>query len=422
MSRLYTVLVVLALILSVSCSKSPENESSKKDSSDDPSVTAKAATGVKLEKLIQLYERSNVSYKSYHQQELNYWASYRKPEQEKEPDPQDFESYMKQHDQAFKQYEKEHEEAWKAYAEKHWEEYKKFVKGVEAKWGNYRGSTNKEWVEYAGDKESRSYVDFENGYAVVETVVPAGANAKEMAAEKLKKMASTLLKITNSPKAILEGQIGDPNAFVSAAGDPLSNGSTIGKDGTPREKFVVAVPLVEDHLQKRAEKYLPYAEKYAKQFKMDKALILAVMETESSFNPRAKSWANAYGLMQIVPKFAGRESWRFIYKEDGIPEPDYLFEAENNVKHGSCYLHLLSHKYWKKIEKGNKRDFLVICAYNCGSANVKQMALSKSDTPVKDMTEAQLYELLAAYTPEETQGYLKKVTERRKLWKNTLNL
>lgn len=44
----------------------------------------------------------------------------------------------------------------------------------------------------------------------------------------------------------------------------------------------------------------------APRYKLDPNLVLAVVETESDFNPKAESNKNAQGLMQLIPATAER--------------------------------------------------------------------------------------------------------------------
>ena len=66
------------------------------------------------------------------------------------------------------------------------------------------------------------------------------------------------------------------------------------------------------------QKYLPFIRKAARHYNIDESLILGIMQTESSFNPYAISYANAMGLMQVVPHTAGRDVFRMKGKS-GLP-------------------------------------------------------------------------------------------------------
>ncbi len=77
--------------------------------------------------------------------------------------------------------------------------------------------------------------------------------------------------------------------------------------------------------------------KNATRFKLDPRLIMAVIHTESHFNPYALSRAKAVGLMQIVPRFAGREAYRFIYGQSKVVTRNDLYDAGKNIEFGSAW-------------------------------------------------------------------------------------
>ncbi len=51
----------------------------------------------------------------------------------------------------------------------------------------------------------------------------------------------------------------------------------------------VTIILVPNHLDKRAHKYLGMVRQASRKYGVDESLILAIMQTESSFNPYAVS-------------------------------------------------------------------------------------------------------------------------------------
>ena len=55
-------------------------------------------------------------------------------------------------------------------------------------------------------------------------------------------------------------------------------------------------------LRERARQYVVYALELAQHYRVDPFWIIAVMWTESDFNPKARSRKNARGLMQIMPR------------------------------------------------------------------------------------------------------------------------
>lgn len=101
---------------------------------------------------------------------------------------------------------------------------------------------------------------------------------------------------------------------------------------------------------------------------LDPYLILAVIQVESEFSPKAISKRGAIGLMQVMPGTA-----EYIAKEMGV---DYdgkkaLYDPFINVKLGIHYLSLLTDKY---DSTENALD-----AYNCGPTNFDKAQASDSD-------------------------------------------
>lgn len=98
-------------------------------------------------------------------------------------------------------------------------------------------------------------------------------------------------------------------------------------------------------------------------FKLDRALIYAVMRQESSFNPRAKSPDGARGLLQLMPATAGyisKQSFRGKRKRK-------LYEPTLNMKLGQSYI-----KYLLKHEFVQGDLFRLTTAYNGGPGNLNK--------------------------------------------------
>jgi len=92
-------------------------------------------------------------------------------------------------------------------------------------------------------------------------------------------------------------------------------------------------------------------EKWAPFYTLDPNLVKAVVEVESAYRIRARSSANAQGLMQLIPATAERF---------GVGDP---WNAEQNLRGGMAYLQVLLSQF-----KGDLR--LVLAAYNAGENNV----------------------------------------------------
>jgi len=142
------------------------------------------------------------------------------------------------------------------------------------------------------------------------------------------------------------------------------------------------------------------------------------MHSESSFNPRARSHVPAYGLMQIVPKTAGRDTYKFLYKKDKLVSGNYLYNSTNNIKMGSAYLHILYYRYLKKIKNPDSRLYCTIAAYNTGAGNIayaftRTYNMNKAAPLINAMTPKQVYnKLMKDLRFDEPKHYLKKVSSR----------
>jgi len=101
-------------------------------------------------------------------------------------------------------------------------------------------------------------------------------------------------------------------------------------------------------------------------YSVDKALIFALIRQESKFNPKAKSWAGARGLMQLMPRtasFVARD--RRFHRHDSTRRK--LFKPEINIKLGQKYIEMLLGN--KKI---NGDLFLMATAWNGGPGNLNK--------------------------------------------------
>jgi membrane-bound lytic murein transglycosylase C len=138
------------------------------------------------------------------------------------------------------------------------------------------------------------------------------------------------------------------------------------------------------------------------------------MHTESYFNPQAISGSNAIGIMQLIPKYAGREAYQAIYGQDRLITWDYLFVPENNIELGSKYLSLLKNNHFRDIQDDTKNRYVAICGYNWGPTSMRRKIVDRY--PISQMSDAQVYSLLRQKTPDETRNYIKRVTERMSIY------
>ena len=342
---------------------------------------------------------------------------------------------------------KEYEEYVKA--EK--EAYDHFVKTGELIWGkgNVKESTPKDWVEYSNDGKTRSTVDFEKGEATIEIIQEKG---KEVDKKEIEKNLKFLL--TNKGKTkdydsevekavplqetpVLENQVKTPSGEVvtdknldkdvkEIAEKVKPEVKTIkGEDNVEREVVTIKLDLAPDHIKTRAEQYKNEIQKYCQKWDVDPALAYAIMQTESSFNPKAKSYVPAYGLMQIVPTTAGADCAQSLKKPFSAPTGNYLYEPENNIEMGVHYLYLLKKRYFTKVENKDSQNLCIIASYNTGAGNLSRALrgdtkIGKAIPQINEMTYDQLFKYLEKKLLPETQNYIRKVTERMNNFKTWL--
>jgi hypothetical protein len=128
-----------------------------------------------------------------------------------------------------------------------------------------------------------------------------------------------------------------------------------------KEKRILFRPNID------VNKYDDLITKAANKFKLDSALIKAVIKAESNFNHRAVSPVGAQGLMQLMPKTASD-----LKVEDS-------FHPEKNIEGGARYLRYLLNTY-----KGDLT--LALAAYNAG-----EKAVAKYNYNVPPYRETQNY-------------------------------
>ena len=110
------------------------------------------------------------------------------------------------------------------------------------------------------------------------------------------------------------------------------------------------------------DKYKEIVERYSREYGVDNKLVLAIIKSESNFNPNVKSHKGAIGLMQLMENTAIEISQKIGIEEENIKEK--LSDPETNIRIGTKYLSDLIEKY-DNIE-------LALTAYNAGTGNVEK--------------------------------------------------
>lgn len=140
------------------------------------------------------------------------------------------------------------------------------------------------------------------------------------------------------------------------------------------------VHMPSDQSVARLSRYDQHIRAAAQLYRIPEALVRAVIQVESNFDPRALSPAGAHGLMQLMPQTAARMQVADI------------FDPRQNIYGGVRYLRILANLF-------NGDIHLTVAAYNAGEGAVIR------------------YGGIPPY--EETQNYVVKVLENYRRYSST---
>lgn len=345
--------------------------------------------------------------------------------------------------------------------------YQRLSQEIAAQWGEdeVKLPSKKEWVDYSDDMKTRRRIDFEAGVIKLERLINLGEQADSIirelqyAADSLQ--TDTLTDLAKKDKAVqyarasltkdgidlstppiaavqspvlmgIDQLIPDPaeiaamvsqaltSSAQSSAGKPANNAATVTPIGNNRAKVVIEIPLAKNYQQLLSVRYESTVITAATEQGIPPSLLFAVMETESSFNPRATSAVPAYGLMQLVPRSGAMDAYDFVYGEKTLLDPEYLYQPGNNVELGSAYLKLLLSRYLRAVEDPVSRKYCAIAAYNTGAGNVARAFTGKRNMRdaaklINRMNPEEVYHQLKTNLPyDETRHYIEKVTKAQK--------
>lgn len=352
---------------------------------------------------------------------------------------QDFDEYLKERRLAYEEYSKSKSENlrklaedWEIYSQVSSEDYERYVEYEQAEYEAYRQQITARWgkknfaadeakriVEYSEDLQYRTDVNLETGEVKVEVLASLGESL-DVVSLKLKAAVKEFVQLKLDVDDYGLSEDASVQEVIERILETVKKESEIVETDEGEKQIVrLNVQLAENHISTRAAEFKDIIHTNSQRFSIDEPLIYAVIEQESAFNPRARSSAPAYGLMQLVPRSGGREAFRHVHGRDLIPLPLYLYLPENNVELGTGYLHKLMTVTFAGVKNEDSRMLCAIAAYNTGPGNVSKAitgntSVSKAIPLINAMTYEKLYDRLRKKLPyAETRDYIQSVISKR---------
>lgn len=130
---------------------------------------------------------------------------------------------------------------------------------------------------------------------------------------------------------------------------------------------------------------------WAGQRQLDPYQVAGLIRQESVFNPRARSGANAHGLMQLLVPTANSMAKKYVSKTSMVT-PALLYDPPLNIELGTAYMK-------DQLAKFGRIEYMAV-AYNAGPNRVPQWRASLP---------AEIDEFVEAIPFKETRGYVQGV-------------
>lgn len=149
--------------------------------------------------------------------------------------------------------------------------------------------------------------------------------------------------------------------------------------------------------------YKDLFDKHSKKYNLSEALPYAITRQESAFNPTVRSWADAFGLMQMIPEKASELS-----KKYNIPYKDVndLYKPDPNIEMGVALLSELHARFKGKFAQN-------VAAYNASTSVI--------DVWERERFNGDYLEFIEMIPYEETRNYIKLVFRNYMTYKRLLS-
>ena len=389
----------------------------------------------------------------------------------------EYQNYAKQQTIEFNNYKKSLEDGFKEYKTELNKGFAEYKKSLSKYWENPELSSKTTFVEYSKDKKIKKKVDYENNYIEINVIAKDKLLAKKEMVKSLYSLSNENTNIAFNKNPVLKSvdkklktnpKLKQIIKATNPSNEPIVADMIFKKPPTQKEVVNYAIKSIKTHkvvekksklpsmnvyiikiqlpskafLQK-AKLYKPDVFKRANQFRLTPEFIYSIIQTESSFNPMARSYIPAFGLMQIVPQSAGADAYKMLTGKKKILTPSYLYNSKNNILIGSAYLKRIYYGYMRRVKNPLSRLYCTIAAYNTGAGNVAcafnsnkkdsngkticsrragDYNIIKASSKINKMSPQQVYNhLLKNLRYDEPKHYLKRVTKRLYIYKKAIN-
>ena len=177
---------------------------------------------------------------------------------------------------------------------------------------------------------------------------------------------------------------------------------------------------IADFVKVTTERFLPKAYKKnaskvakalleeSENYELDPVFLMAVIQNESSFNPKQKGSFGEIGLMQVKPDTAAWIAHDYDLKYKGASS---LYDPITNIRIGAALIDKLRHQF-------DSESRLYLSAYNIGARKVRKLVSDKKIP--KEYVQAVMKRYMAFYSAFKVAGDSKK--QGQAAWENTLRL
>jgi membrane-bound lytic murein transglycosylase C len=361
---------------------------------------------------------------------------------------EDFESFREQQRESMQEFRDKVNRSLKEYQREIREAFSEYKAKAAEVWGGGNADIpdREKWVSYRDGMRERRIVNFKQGTARFEIALPPGR--EEISESVRDRLVRAIVEtVTKGPdKRSIRDIVRNPDS-IEPGGEPLlagllqtSSGETVdhdnaeqfardtvrsrlrksevrGEDTRKRSVASVEIPMIPSHIRKRAERYEDIVKEQARTQSLRPELVFAIIETESFFNPRARSHVPAFGLMQLVPVSGGRHAYRLVHGVDKKPSEELLYQPKDNVQLGTAYFHYLYFTAMKGVRDAEARLWCAVASYNTGPGNLfrtfSQKGKSAAIRKINSMSSEEVFRYLARNLPyEETRSYIRKVRKK----------